>query len=77
MSVYAGISRCSSQVLVFPIGYVLVCSGIAILFGQTKVDDVDQVPFLAQTHQEVVWLHISVDKVLGVDVLNSTDLESD
>ncbi len=74
MSVDTGISGSSSQVLIFPIGYVLVCTGVTILLGQTKVNDVDEVSLLAQTHQEVVWLHVSVDEVLGMDVFDSADL---
>ena len=47
MSVDASISCCSSQVLVFPVGDVLVCAGVPVLLGQTKVYDVDQVAFLS------------------------------
>ena len=52
-----------------------MCAGVAVLLGQAKVDDVHQVALLAQAHQEVVRLHISVDEVLRVDVLNPADLE--
>ncbi len=74
MCVDTGVSGCSSQVLVFPVRYVLVCASIAVLLGQTKVNDVDQVALLAQPHQKVVWFHVSVDKVLRVDVFDSADL---
>ncbi len=74
MCVDTGVSGCSSQVLVFPVRYVLVCASISVLLGQTKVNDVDQVALLAQAHQEVVWFHVSVDKVLRVDVFDSADL---
>ena len=53
-----------------------MCAGIAIFLGQAKIDDIHQVTLLAQTHQEVVWLHISVDEVLGVDVFNAADLQA-
>ena len=70
-----GVAGSARQVLVLAVGDVLVCAGVPILLGQSKVDDVDQVALLAQTHQEVVWLHISVDEVLGVDVLDAAYLE--
>lgn len=75
MGIYGGVASCAGQVLVLAIGDVLVCAGIAVFLGQAEVDDVDQVALLAQPHQEVVWLHISVNEVLGVDVFNTADLE--
>lgn len=52
-----------------------MCACVTIFLGQAKVNDVDQVSFLAQSHQEIVRLHVSVDEVLGVDVLDTTDLK--
>lgn len=75
MCVYGGIAGSASQVLVLAVGDVLVCAGIAVFLGQAEVDDVDQVAFLTQPHQKVVWLYVSVDEVLGVDVFNTADLE--
>lgn len=72
--VYGGIACRASQVLVLPVGDVLVCAGIAVLFGQAKVNDVHQVTLLAKPHKEVVRLNISMDEILRVDVLNATDL---
>ncbi len=74
MCVYGGVAGGAGQVLVLAIGDVLVCAGIAVFLCQAKVDDVDQVALLAQPHQEVVWLHVPVDEVLGVDVFNAADL---
>jgi hypothetical protein len=53
---------------------VKVGLGVAELFGETKVDDVDLVSALPYTHQEIVGLDVAVDKVARVDVLNSRDL---
>ena len=75
MCVYGGVAGGAGQVLVLAVGDVLVRASVAVLLRQAEVDDVDQVSLLAQSHQEVVWLHISVDEVLGVDVLNATDLK--
>ena len=47
--------------------------GITILFGETEIDHVDLVAALADTHEEVVGLDVSVNKVARVDVLDSRD----
>lgn len=54
-----------------------MCPGVTVFLGQAKIDDVDQVSLLPEPHQEVIGLHVSVDKVLGVDVLDSADLKTD
>lgn len=64
MRVDGGVARRPCEVLVLPIGDVLVGAGVSVLLGQPEVNDVDQVAFLSQPHEEVIWLHISVDKVL-------------
>ena len=75
MCVYGGVAGGASQVLVLAVGDVLMCAGVTVFLGQAEVDDVDQVALLAQSHQEIVRLHISVDEVLGVDVFNAADLK--
>ena len=75
MGVDTGISGRAGQCLVLAVRYVLVSPGIAVLLGQTKVDDVHQISLLTQPHQEVVRLHVAVDEVLGVNVLQSTYLK--
>lgn len=75
MCVNGGVAGGACQVLVLAVGDVLVRACVTIFLGQAKVDDVDEISLLAQAHQEVVWLYVSVDEVLGVDVLNSADLE--
>ena len=69
-----GVAGCARQILVLAVGDVLVCACVTVLLGQAKVNDVHQVALLAQAHQEVVWLHVPVDEVLGVDVLYPADL---
>lgn len=75
MSVDGSVASRARQVLVLPVGDVLVRPGVAVLLGQAEVNDVDQVALFAETHQKVVGLHVSVDEVLGVDVFNSADLK--
>lgn len=48
-------------------------SGISVLFGKAKVNDIDLVSTLAQTHEKIVWFYISMDKVFGVNVFDSRD----
>jgi hypothetical protein len=73
MSVDTGITGSTSQVLVLSVRNVEVSLGITVLLGQTEIDDIDLVAALANTHEEVVRLDITVDKGLGVDVLNTGD----
>ena len=48
--------------------------GVPVLLRKTKVDDVDLVPALANAHEEVIGLDVSVDEVTRVDVLDAGDL---
>lgn len=59
-----GIPRRACEILILSIRDMLVGPCIPVLLGQPKVDDVDQVALLSQPHEEVIWLHISVDEVL-------------
>ena len=54
---------------------MLMRSGISIFLGKSKVNNVYQVPLLPQSHQKIIWLHISMDEVFGVNVLYSADLQ--
>lgn len=47
--------------------------GVTVLLGETKVDNVDLVATLADAHEEVVGLDITVDEGLGVNVLDAGD----
>jgi hypothetical protein len=76
MRVNRCIASCPREVLVLSVGDVEVCLGIAVLLCETKVDDIDLVPALADTHQEVVGLDITVDEVTRMDVLNAGNLVS-
>ena len=48
MSVDAGVARGPRQVLVFPVGNVLVGPSVAILFGEAEVDDVNQISLFSE-----------------------------
>lgn len=62
MGVDGGITGRAGQVLVLSVRNVEVSLGIAVLLGKTKVDHVDLVATLANAHEEVVGLDISVDE---------------
>jgi hypothetical protein len=46
---------------------------VTVLLGQAEIDNVDLVTTLADAHEEVVGLDITVDEGLGVDVLDAGD----
>ena len=54
---------------------MLMCSGISVLFGKSKVNNVNQVSFLSQSHQKIVRFHITMNEIFGVDVLYPADLQ--
>ena len=73
MRVDGSIASRAGQVLVLAVGNVEVRLRVPILLGQTKVDNVDLIPSLANAHQEVVGLDITMDEGLGVDVFDAGD----
>ena len=58
----------SCQVLVLPVGNVLAGPVVSILLSQSKVDQEEFVAVTPNTHQEVVWLDVTMDEILIVDV---------
>jgi len=64
MCVDAGITCSTSQVLVLSVRYMLMGLGVTVLLSQAKVNHIHEVTLLAETHQEVVRLYITVNKVL-------------
>jgi len=65
----ASISGCSGKVFVFSVRYMLVGACVPIFFGQAEIDDVYQVTFFPQAHEEIVWLDIPMDEVFAVNEL--------
>ena len=51
-----------------------MCPDVPELLSQPEVDGVDEVALLAQPHEEVVRLDVSVDKVLTLNEFNAADL---
>jgi hypothetical protein len=52
-----------------------MCSRISELLRQPEIDGVHQVALLAQAHQEVVRLDVSMNEILSVDELDTTYLK--
>lgn len=63
----------TSQVLVLPVWNVKMSLGVSVLLGQTEIDHIDLIASFANTHEEIVGLDISVNKVSRVNVLDSRD----
>lgn len=40
---------------------------------KAEVGDIDAVPLLSCSHQEILWLDISVNQILRVDMLKAAD----
>lgn len=74
MSIDGRVAGGSCQVLVLAVRNVKVGLGVAEFLRKTKVDDIDLVATLSNTHQKVVGLDIAVDEVARVDVLDARDL---
>ena len=62
MGVDTGVSWGASQVLVFSIWYMGICFRITETLCQTKVDHVDLIAALADAHQEIIWLDITMNE---------------
>jgi hypothetical protein len=73
MGVDRSITGSTGQVLVLTVWDVEVSLWVSVLLGKTEINDVDLVSTLSNAHEKVVWLDITVDERLGMDVLNARD----
>jgi hypothetical protein len=73
MSVDRCVTSSSSKVLVLSVRDVEVSLGVSVLLSKTEINHVHLVSTLANAHEEVVGLDITVDERLGMDVLDSGD----
>ena len=69
MSINTCIPRCACQGLVIFIWDVLACLGVPVPLGQPKINNIDNILFLAVPNQEVVWLHIPVNEMVVMQKL--------
>ena len=79
MCVYTHVSCRAAQTLAFTVGYMLFCLGIAILFRHTEVDDMYNICIFSSrsADEKVVWLYITVYKILLMYSLHSGNLRMD
>lgn len=73
VSVDGSITSSTGQIFVLPIRDMEVGFWVTVLLGQSEINDIDLVATLANAHEEVVRLDVTVDEGLGVDVLNAGD----
>lgn len=73
MRVDAGIAGRSGQVLVLTVRDVEVSLWVTILLRQAKINYIDLISTLANAHEEIVRLDVTVDERLGMDIFDAGD----
>jgi hypothetical protein len=48
--------------------------GTPVFLRKSKVDDIDLIAALADTHEEVFGCNVTMDEIAGMDVLDTRDL---
>lgn len=46
---------------------------VTVFLGQPKINYIDLVSTFSNTHEEVVWLDVSMNEGFGVDIFNARD----
>lgn len=62
MSINTSITSRTSQVLVLTVRNVEVSFWITIFLSEAKINHVDLISTFADTHQEIIWLDVTMDK---------------
>lgn len=72
MSIDGHVAGSAGQRLPFSVGNMLLGLGIAVLFGHSKINDVNDIGSLGArtTDEEVVGLDVAIDEILFVDCLD-------
>ena len=73
MSIDTCVPRSACKGLVIFVGDVLARLGVSVALSQAEVDHVDDVLLLAMANEEVVRLHVAMNKVVIVQELQSLD----
>lgn len=71
MSVDAGITSSTRQILVLAIWDMEMRLRIAVFLGKTEVNDIDLVSALANSHQKVVRFDVPMNEGFGVNVFDT------
>lgn len=79
MRVDAHVASCPCQVFVFTIGNVLVSGRLNVFFSQTEVNYMDNVLLSCgmSTDEKVFWLDIAEDKMFGMHIFDSSQLNNE
>lgn len=73
MGVETSVTSCASKVAILTIRNVLLRARVSVFLGQTVIDQMNDIGVLAKSHQEIVWLYVSMNIVLPMDLLNALD----
>ena len=74
MGVDGGVASGTRQILVLAVRDVEVSLWVTEFLRETKIDDIDLIASLANAHDEVVGLDVTMDKIARVDVFDARDL---
>ena len=72
VGVNGGVSCSSRQILVFSIGNMLAVS-LDVPLCQSKINDENLMRPLSGSNEKIIWLDIPMQKVAGMDVLDTRD----
>lgn len=70
MIIEAGVSTCATEGAAVPLPSSV---RIAKLLCQAEVNSIKYISLLANSHEEIIWLNIAMEKAFGMDVLDSRD----
>src|ERR1700712_987090 len=73
VGINGGIASSTSQVLILTVWDVEVSLGITVLLSKSEINYVDLVATLADAHEEIVRLDVTVDEGFGMDVFDAGD----
>jgi uncharacterized protein YuzE len=73
MGVNGGVSRGSSQIFMLTIPNMLMGSRITIFFGESKINDINEIFTLAKANQEIIWFDIAMNEIFGVDIFQASN----
>lgn len=73
MCIDARVAGRPGQVLVLTVRDMEVRLRVTILLRQAKINHIDLISTLANAHQEVVRLNVTVNERLGMDVFDARD----
>jgi hypothetical protein len=54
----------------------MYCFWVSVFLGQSKVDKIHTIAIASDSHQKIVWFHITMNKFLTVNILQTSNLNS-